>query len=309
MRTEKESLNNYPYSSALQICTTGSSCDFRGLLNFLSEINGPDISLYSVFVFLNDEIANYNADIIMNKSADTNVTVGESMAKKYGIGTEDVLFAIDGFNVKDVEVKNNILSGAIDNSIYIYWKNTDEEFKQMLTDVSLSNDVTVFVEDYKDVEKTVSNIINYSRDNGFEVYENNIKRDTPEENKWYNAFNSIFLFISLFFVLSAFLFVCDLWVRKRKKEIAIREVFGYEKKGIILIFLTDLIKFSCFAFVLMFFLEIIYIKIFNGYFVKVELIYIMVEFLVFTIIFIAFLLFGIAYCYLRHFPIEEIRGE
>lgn len=238
--------------------------NFCNFIDDLITLQNVNVSTLKLSVFLNNELNNNNIDVFFNHNEAQNIVLndgtrldyledfkeyngslllGETIAKYFNVQQNDTIYIKNvPFYVMGI-MKNN-MSGGIDNRIYAIWgncNNTEKEILyQCLYEEFLSGFLEIKLSSNSNLDLSYQNIINI-----IDKYEYNFELSKKTyhngyQNYWYQFYSSIFITTSLIFSIITCLIVSDIWILKRKSELAIRYTFGYSKRQLSAFILKDI---------------------------------------------------------------------
>ena len=256
-------------------------------------------------VNVNEKIDTYTANIVMQLNEETKINcnkdydvteengiiIGESLLQfttdKNGVRT----IMIGGNTMKVIGIMKNEMSGGVDNTIYIFWDNCDEQMKEYINNIISKEIKGILKFTYRseqDIANIYKNFVNNMEKNGFKVFIIDAYYDGDYQNFWYRTYNSIFMGISLILSILNCFTVSYLWLINRKKELAIRKAYGYSILQITGMMIKDVIKLCIPACILAEIVQFIYItaiggEVFTGQ-VFMKILFVCIGMLVITIV-------------------------
>lgn len=277
VRNEEEGLNKFKYSEIFtlyqqdQLNHKELASLTRKIISALEQV-GCGVSIYQLPVNVEYQAADSNIELIINPcedlklvSADNESIPNDIFASTnsvvVGHSVLDIIENHEGkiLNIKDSKiyvkaVLKDVSPSNIDTSIYAMWDKCDDNFREYLTNQS----VTMLGHGYFQVHffgdsPIREEIIKFSaamNELGFDCtpWRTQGYRGKDAENTWYRIFNEILLPICMI----SGVFVCFsssfFWVRSRKNEIAMRKAYGYSNPQVLGLIIKDELRLSLPAF-------------------------------------------------------------
>ena len=256
-------------------------------------------------VNVNEKIDTYAANIVMqlNEDAKINCNKDYDVTEENGIIIgEDLLqfttdkdgirtIVIGGNTMKVIGIMKNEMSGGVDNTIYIFWDNCDEQMKEYINNIITKEIKGILKFTYRSEQDTTNaykDFVNDMEKNGFKVFIIDAYYEGDYQNFWYRTYNSIFMGISLILSILNCFTVSYLWLINRKKELAIRKAYGYSILQITGMMIKDVIKLCIPACILAEIVQFIYTtaiggEVFTGQ-VFMKILFVCIGMLVITIV-------------------------
>lgn len=223
-----------------------------------------NVSFYDLPVYVDHQIDFMQAELVMNSPEDLRLTsrdkkpidipetkngvvIGESMIELTENGGGRILDLGD-IKVPVAEVLKDDNPAKIDYSIYIFWENADEDFREYLTaritgrlegmflqvrfygDEPLGGDVRKFTEAMSEPGLVCEPVDSYL---GLGWWGHDY------QNLWYRMYNIFVLPICIIFAVFTCFTTSYLWIRSREKEISIRKAYGYGSLRILSLVIKD----------------------------------------------------------------------
>lgn len=299
---EYMSLNNYQYVVEYRVeynveksdeRQAGEECIEREHIEYFENVDCSYVAMTSFPLYLNREPTAYHASILfsydsMAKMRNKNgmkihykselvssgecVYLGETLANYLKTKYESTNLYDEGTEYKTIDILENNSSGGIDNSLYIVWDYCTPEQRTAIINKATSevNNISVSILLKSDIpiddvyQKNISDFSKYPYLD-FVLYEAEVMSDY--QNLWYRYFSITFNVVSLIFSVMVCLVITDLWIARRRREVAIRKAFGYSNSKLFKLLFTDLLRISLPAFILAFVLQITYKLIFDERFI------------------------------------------
>jgi ABC-type lipoprotein release transport system permease subunit len=290
IKTENDSVNDYKYSETVMLSPQGQSDAqenyyidmIKEIIKYLSGLSGGNIYFSDVNVFYNDETANYTCTIdlknneaskyidennqkisLKQKYSVQNVIIGETLADHLNIKNSSDYFYLDNNKCKALGIKKNSMSGKVDNTSCFIWcdcnNNTKESLYKYLSEELKTGFLELTIKSDKPIEQEMESVcseLNKKYDLDASVYNEKYKGDY--QNYWYQFYSWIFSVTSLVFSVFTIFAVSELWMMRRKKEIAIRKAFGYDNRKLFNMLVCELGVLSVPSFVVSLVLQSIY---------------------------------------------------
>lgn len=256
-------------------------------------------------VNVNEKIDTYAANIVMqlNEDAKINCNKDYDVTEENGIIIgEDLLqfttdkdgirtIVIGGNTMKVIGIMKNEMSGGVDNTIYIFWDNCDEQMKEYINNIITKEIKGILKFTYRSEQDTTNaykDFVNDMEKNGFKVFIIDAYYEGDYQNFWYRTYNSIFMGISLILSILNCFTVSYLWLINRKKELAIRKAYGYSILQITGMMIKDVIKLCIPACILAEIVQFIYTtaigrEVFTGQ-VFMKILFVCIGMLIITIV-------------------------
>ena len=294
---EYMSLNNYKYMIEYIVRDTsigelGKESITQEHIEYFENVDCSYVAINDEIMYINREPSQYNYTILFSDDSLVKMKnkdgmtihhkeelinsgkcayLGETLANYLETRYESTNFYDNDTEYKVIDILENNSSGGIDNSLYIVWDYCTPEqrtaiIKKITADtigsvkIMLKSDIPI-----DDVyHKNVSDFSKYPYLD-FMLFDAEILSDY--QNLWYKYLSITFNIISLIFSIMVCLVITDLWIARRRKEIAIRKAFGHSNYKLFKFIFADLLRISLPAFILAFFFQITYKLIFNERFV------------------------------------------
>ncbi|MGN0375731.1 MAG: FtsX-like permease family protein [Butyrivibrio sp.] len=334
INTEYKALNNYDYVETSYTSYEGMFTDGiaeNGIItmdNYLELITSRMLqdkvgnSYIRVIVPLNEEIDAYPANILINQNEDINldcnedyditaqngIIIGENLLEYTSVSGKTRTLVIAGIPMQVIGVLNNKAAGGIDNSIYIFWDNCDDKIKKYITEITAGDIIECTYKSRENITATYQSFTSDMRTMGFTSTSVKDRYRGGYQNKWYIAYNSIFLGAGLIFSVANCYSVAYLWLIRRKKELAVRKAFGSSNLQIMGIVLGDIIKLIVPAIFLAVVVQVVYNAIFGGSFFNTQ-IFAQIIIVCLGMLFISFLILIHLLDYIRLIPAAAILNE
>lgn len=212
-----------------------------------------------VVIQLNDKTDGFPANIIMahnedlklecnaeyNLQTENGIIIGESLLDYVTEYNGEQIIEIGNQTMKVIGVLQNKMAGGFDHSIYIFWENCDKQAKDYLKSL-VREDLDFYIKySFKSDEALTEAYQVFSEELEKWKVQTSISeaKYTGElQNYWYRMYNSIFMGVTLLFSVFNCFGVSYLWLAGRKKELAIRIAYGYDRKKIAFLLFSDIIK-------------------------------------------------------------------
>lgn len=290
---EQKSTNDYDYNIDCMI-KSPSTDEFNNkdnaiiydIITYLEQLECEYVSTSDIIIYVNQNLSNYTCDIIFGNQKDLKMYnvegedlpydkqninsgncayLGETIAKDFLIQTNTKDFIIGKCNYNTLDTLENHMSGGIDNSIYIIWDYCTQEQKEILATAmyeKLSGFFRIYLKSDSPLDSDYDMLVkDMLQKFNFEILLFDALYSGDYQNAWYQVYSSAFTIISFVFsVLSCFV-ISDMWVSRRKKEIAIRKAFGFNTYQLFRLLFKDIFKLSAPSFILAMVIQLLY-KIF-----------------------------------------------
>lgn len=211
-----------------------------------------------ILVRVNDMIDEYTAYIVMAVNEDINIECVEyyDIDTRNGviIGESLLVYTKEIEGIRTIEIGKNIMqvigvienqmSGGVDNSVYLFWNNCDEQVREYLMQ-SIYDDIGFLeyhIKSNSDISEQYEEFISLMEALDIQNEIMDARYEGDYQNYWYRMYNSIFMGASLIFSIFNCFSVSYLWIVRRKSELAIRMAYGYSKGQIRVMIFKDIIK-------------------------------------------------------------------
>lgn len=180
------------------------------------------------------------------KSSNT-IVIGESVVAITEDG-EGKFLDLNNIIVPVADILKDYSPSKIDNSIYAFWDNADDDFRKYLTSriIEQLSDLTLKVHFYSDnpIDEEVRRFSNEMAILGLNcepagTYLGLDYNGKDSENLWYRAYNFILLPICVIFAVLTCFAISYLWLLSRRKELSIRKAYGYKNTQILALVIKD----------------------------------------------------------------------
>lgn len=201
--------------------------------------------------------------IEVTNNLDKSAILGETIAKKMLGNKRSDNFIVNGEEV-DIAyiVQNSSISTGYDDSLYLIWNNCSPGVKEeIVLSVVERNVAWIYLESDSPIDELVVEIEALCEENGLyvnAVIPMNDKGNMQSDYEWDIYFGRIFVCVAFAFSMLTCFSISEIWIKHRKKELVIRNAFGYTKRQILKLVLCDFVKLSVPSFVLAFVMQIIY---------------------------------------------------
>lgn len=263
-------LHEYKFQKCLTVSSKDDSATISDALACAQKITAGNIYVY-LPVEINKSLNQYEIRVFISQNDDYGlsytpldntvnenpVIIGQSLKSQIMEDSNGYYIELNGVRISVSGVLDSNMTGGVNRSIYLFWKDCNKELQDKLL-CNMETNYNFCFSSQEPALDAYSQFVSSLESAGFTTFEFKPYYNGDVENAWYELYQCLFLPLCLFFSFCNCFIVSHVWCIYRKQEVAVRKAYGYSNLQLVLLFGKDITILTLLGFLAAIIIQIIY---------------------------------------------------